>query len=102
GVVVRRATSIEVVPAMRLALYGGNVHAIHDVLAVTKASERDLDFLLALLERGTARDRISVLELIDEHTLDSPRIAEAVRRAREDLEDQTAEAARRLCSYRGW
>lgn len=102
GGITRRRTAIELVPAMRLALYGGNVRALADLLAVTKATERDLDYLVAALDRGAAWDRASALDLVDDHALDGPRVVAAVKRACDDVAVEVALVARRIRAARGW
>lgn len=102
GGVTSRPNAIELVPQMRLALYGGNFRVLHDLARVTRLVERDEDYLLAALERGPAQMRRALVERIDERDLAMPRTIDAVRRLRDDLDDGVARAAQDLCSTRGW
>jgi hypothetical protein len=102
GGITTRKTAIELVPAMRCALYAGNVRALADLLRVTRISERDEDYLLAVLDRGEAGARHWALGLVEEHALASERLAAAVRHACADLDDAVASAATKLRAARGW
>ncbi|TAJ18970.1 MAG: hypothetical protein EPO68_07025 [Planctomycetota bacterium] len=93
---------LERVPVMRAALYAGDVPVLEELARVTRLLDRDVDYLLAAMQRGPAATRAWALELVDSEKLGAPRVRDAVLRRRDDVDDSVARRARRLADARGW
>ncbi len=94
--------AIELVPQIRMAIYGGLVQALDDLLAITRLVPRDEDYLLAVIDRGPAEAREWAVGLVRRRNLDTIRIRAAVGARGLDFDGRVCRAAQRLIAERGW
>jgi hypothetical protein len=94
--------SVQRTPAIRKAVYGGNVWAIDELSRCTRLIDRDLDYLEAALARAPAWTRLWLLTVIERDALDVPRVREAVRGRLADVDDEVRRRAQDLIDSAGW
>jgi hypothetical protein len=87
---------------LRRLLYGGNTRVLEELARITRLAERDLDYLLAVLTRGPVRSRDWALWLVEQESIDAPRVRDAVRRRTSDVDPGVSRRAKRLLEGKGW
>ena len=92
----------EYLKSLRRGLHSGDETMLGRILAEVPLAKRDEPYLLTMLARSCAFVRTWVLELIEHHGLDTPRIRTLVRIRTQDADTGVRELAMRLVEARAW